>query len=58
MQDILSYTTQNHGWSLALSLGAALAAFQFKVGAIPLLLGCSVLGVLYYLAAGALPGGP
>ncbi|HEX7761229.1 MAG TPA: chromate transporter, partial [Caulobacteraceae bacterium] len=43
--------------SLLLSLAAAVAAFRFKVGVIPLLLACSAVGVLYYLATGATPGG-
>jgi chromate transporter len=38
--------------SLAITLGAALAIFRFKAGVIPVLLGCSVVGVLYYLALG------
>lgn len=37
-------------------LAAAIAAFRFKVGMIPLLLACSVAGVLYYLAASITPG--
>jgi chromate transporter len=42
--------------SLVLSLAAAVAAFRFTVGVIPLLLACSALGVAYYLATGATPG--
>jgi chromate transporter len=42
--------------SLLLSLAAAVAAFRFKIGVIPLLLACSAAGVLYYLATGATPG--
>jgi chromate transporter len=45
-----------NGPSLLLSLAAAVAAFRFKVGVIPLLLACSAAGVLYYLATGATPG--
>jgi chromate transporter len=40
--------------SLFLTLGAILAVFRFKVGMIPVLAACSVLGVLYYFAAGRL----
>src|SRR5262249_45040646 len=40
--------------SLVLTLGAILAVFRFKAGMIPVLAGCSILGVLYYLAAGRL----
>jgi chromate transporter len=42
--------------SLLLSLAAAVAAFRFKIGVIPLLLACSAAGVLYYLATGVTPG--
>jgi chromate transporter len=42
--------------SAVLTLAAALAAFRFKVGVIPLLLGCSAAGVVYYLLTGAIPG--
>ncbi len=57
-----------HRWGLALDLPvlsslnvasgvltliAAVAAFRFKVGMIPLLLACSATGALYFLAAGA-----
>jgi chromate transporter len=38
--------------SLALTLGAMLAVFRFKIGMIPVLLACSVLGILYYLVTG------
>ena len=38
---------------LILSLAAAIAAFRFKVGVIPLLLACAAAGVLYYLATGS-----
>ena len=41
--------------SLILSLAAAVAAFRFKVGVIPLLLACATAGVLYYLATGSSP---
>ena len=40
--------------SLVLTLGAILAVFRFKAGMIPVLAGCSILGVLYHLAAGRL----
>jgi chromate transporter len=46
--------------SAVLTLAAAVAAFRFRVGMIPLLAACSAAGVLYYFAAGALsfaPGG-
>jgi chromate transporter len=36
--------------SLALSLAAALAIFRFKIGMIPVLLACSLAGVIYSLA--------
>ncbi|HEY2178412.1 MAG TPA: chromate efflux transporter [Caulobacteraceae bacterium] len=39
----------------ALSLAAAVAAFRFKVGVIPLLAACSAAGVALYLLAGWLP---
>jgi chromate transporter len=38
--------------SLILTLGALLAVFRFKIGMIPVLATCSVLGLLYYLATG------
>jgi chromate transporter len=38
------------------ALCAAVAAFRFKVGMIPLLLSCAAAGVLFYLATGAIPG--
>jgi len=38
--------------SLVLTIGAMLAVFRFKIGMIPVLLACSALGVLYYLATG------
>ncbi|HSV02424.1 MAG TPA: chromate efflux transporter [Phenylobacterium sp.] len=41
--------------SAVLTLAAAIAAFRFQVGVIPLLLGCSAAGVLYYLLTGASP---
>ena len=41
---------------LILSLAAAVAAFRFKVGVIPLLLACAAAGVLYYLATGFATG--
>src|SRR5260221_8119724 len=40
--------------SLILTMGAMLAVFRFKVGMIQVLAASSVLGVLYYLAVGAL----
>ncbi len=40
--------------SLLLTLAAALAVFRFKVGVIPVLLGCAVTGLVYHFAAGAL----
>ena len=40
---------------LLLSLVAAVAAFRFKVGVIPLLLGCAAAGVAYYLVTGGAP---
>ena len=41
--------------SAVLSLAAAVAAFRFRVGMIPLLLACSGLGVFYFLLTGANP---
>ena len=38
--------------SLILTVGAMLAVFRFKIGMIPVLLACSLLGILYYLATG------
>jgi len=38
--------------SLVLTLGALVAIFRFKVGMIPVLAACSIVGVLLYLAAG------
>jgi chromate transporter len=38
--------------SLILTAGAMLAVFRFKIGMIPVLLACSALGILYYLATG------
>jgi chromate transporter len=43
--------------SAILTLAAAIAAFRFKVGLIPLLLGCSAVGVVYFLATGQVPQG-
>ncbi|TPK90884.1 chromate efflux transporter [Mesorhizobium sp. B2-4-12] len=40
--------------SLVLTLGALLAVFRFKVGMLPVLAVCSVLGVLYGFASGAI----
>jgi chromate transporter len=39
-----------------LTLAAAVAAFRFKVGMIPLLLACSAAGVFFYLLTGSAPG--
>jgi chromate transporter len=39
--------------SAVLTLAAAVAAFRFKVGMIPLLLACSGLGVVYFLLTGS-----
>jgi chromate transporter len=41
--------------SAALTLAAAVAAFRFKVGMIPLLVACSAIGVVYFLLTGANP---
>jgi chromate transporter len=41
--------------SAALSLVAAVAAFRFKVGMIPLLITCSAMGLAYFLLTGASP---
>jgi chromate transporter len=41
--------------SAVLTLAAAVAAFRFKVGMIPLLLGCSALGVAYFLLSWSNP---
>jgi chromate transporter len=38
--------------SLVLTIGAALAIFRLKFGVIPVLLACSVVGVLYFFAVG------
>ncbi|MER8569686.1 chromate efflux transporter [Mesorhizobium sp. M0924] len=40
--------------SLVLTLGAMLAVFRFKVGVIPVLAACSILGVLFGVAAGSI----
>ncbi|MER8709824.1 MULTISPECIES: chromate efflux transporter [unclassified Mesorhizobium] len=40
--------------SLVLTLGALLAVFRFKIGMIPVLATCSVLGVLYGVATGSI----
>ena len=40
--------------SLVLTLGAMLAVFRFKVGMIPVLLGCSMLGLVYGVVTGAI----
>ncbi|MER8622124.1 chromate efflux transporter [Mesorhizobium sp. C416B] len=39
--------------SLVLTVGAMLAVFRFKVGVIPVLAACSILGVLFGVAAGS-----
>jgi chromate transporter len=38
--------------ALVLTLAAALAVFRFKIGMIPVLLACSLIGVVYYLVTG------
>ncbi|ESW75450.1 hypothetical protein X772_32505 [Mesorhizobium sp. LSJC280B00] len=40
--------------SLVLTLGALLAVFRFKIGMLPVLAGCSILGLLYGMATGAI----
>ncbi|MER9566774.1 chromate efflux transporter [Mesorhizobium sp. M0571] len=40
--------------SLVLTLGALLAVFRFKIGMIPVLAACSILGVLYGVATGSI----
>jgi chromate transporter len=44
--------------ALLLMAGVAVAAFRFKVGVIPLLLGASAAGVGWFLASGGVPGRP
>jgi len=39
-----------HPWALALSLAAAIAIFWFRAGMLPTLAGCSLAGVVLYLA--------
>ena len=39
-----------------LMLGAAFAAFRFKVGVLPLLLVCSAVGVAWFMLTGSVPG--
>src|SRR5712671_3353352 len=39
--------------SLVLTIGALIAVFRFKIGMIKVLLACSALGIVYYLATGA-----
>ena len=39
--------------SLVLTLGALLAVFRFKIGMIPVLAACSILGLLYGAVATA-----
>lgn len=41
--------------SAVLALAAAIAAFRFRVGMIPLLLTCSALGVVYFMLTGSNP---
>ncbi|MER9547013.1 chromate transporter, partial [Mesorhizobium sp. M0437] len=40
--------------SLVLTLSALLAVFRFKIGMLPVLAGCSILGLLYGMATGAI----
>ncbi|MER9407880.1 chromate efflux transporter [Mesorhizobium caraganae] len=40
--------------SLVLTLGALLAVFRFKIGMIPVLAACSILGMLYGVATGSI----
>jgi chromate transporter len=40
--------------SLVLTLGALLAVFRFKIGMIPVLVGCSILGLIYAMASGTI----
>jgi chromate transporter len=40
--------------SLVLTLGALLAVFRFKIGMIPVLAACSILGLLYGVASGSI----
>jgi chromate transporter len=40
--------------ALVLTLAALLAVFRFKVGMIPVLITCSIAGIIYHLAAGSL----
>ncbi|MER8612631.1 chromate efflux transporter [Mesorhizobium sp. M0435] len=40
--------------SLVLTLGALLAVFRFKIGMIPVLAACSILGLLYGVATGSI----
>ena len=46
----LPVLTSVNGASLVLALAAAVAAFRFKVGVIPLLAGCAAAGVVLYMA--------
>jgi chromate transporter len=39
--------------SLALTIGATIAVFRFRIGMIQVLLACSAIGVVYYLVTGA-----
>jgi chromate transporter len=40
--------------SLILTFGAIVAVFRFRIGMIPVLLGCSILGLIYGMATGAI----
>ena len=40
--------------SLVLTLGALVAVFRFKIGMLPVLAGCSILGLLYGVASGSI----
>ena len=40
--------------SLILTIGALIAVFRFKVGMLPVLASCSILGLLYGLATGVI----
>jgi chromate transporter len=51
----LPVPTSINAASAVLTLAAAIAAFRFKVGVIPLLLACSAAGVLFYLLTGSVP---
>jgi chromate transporter len=40
--------------SLVLTIGALLAVFRFKIGMLPVLAACSILGLLYGVATGSI----